>query len=240
MKKRSLVLSIMLLAVVGFVSPLKTKAETLGLIFGSTDMNFTSTMLNADETAVTGSITVENKGENSKAYIGIKAIADIPARTSFVATMNLTESNWKFTKANPCQSITGSGWSVTCKKVSDTSVELTVTATTAMAASAKKIISEVTLDGSAGVSTEGCRITLSTGGVTPPTPTPENPKCKIEGGKHYCANGEECTEEEYNKICTTTENPQTGSFIPYAVIVGGLVVAAGLYMVTKKNKIYHM
>ena len=46
--------------------------------------------------------------------------------------------------------------------------------------------------------------------------------------------------EEYEEICLNPENPQTGSFLPYAVIIGGIVVAIGLYMFTKKNKIYHI
>ena len=70
---------------------------------------------------------------------------------------------------------------------------------------------------------------------------PETPKCKVQDGKYYCENGAECTKEEYDAKCTTTtENPKTGSFMPYAVIIAGVAVAGGLYFLTKKNKIYHM
>ncbi len=231
MKKRGIVLSI-LFAICAVVLPMRANAA--GLIFASTDENFTSTMLNADETAVTGTIVVENQGANSKVYIGVKATSDIPARTSFTATINLSESNWKFGRSI-CTNVPGSGWSVRCEKVSDTQATITATSTVAMTASTpKKIISQVNLDGSEGTSTQGCRITLGTGTA------PESPKCKIDGDKYYCANGEECTKDEYNKICVTSENPQTGSFIPYAVIIGGIAVAIGLYMITKKNKIYHI
>ncbi len=87
---------------------------------------------------------------------------------------------------------------------------------------------------------EDCSIVID--GYQPDNEEPtENPKCKVEDGKYYCENGEECTKEEYDEKCTTpTENPQTGSFVPYAVIIAGVAVAGGLYFLTKKNKIYHM
>ena len=90
---------------------------------------------------------------------------------------------------------------------------------------------------SSASSTETCQINLD----IPQNPSnPENPTCEEVDGRYYDDNGVEVTKEEYEEICLNPENPQTGSFLPYAVIIGGIVVAVGLYMFTKKNKIYHI
>ena len=46
---------------------------------------------------------------------------------------------------------------------------------------------------------------------------------------------EDCTIEYSYDGSTGKINPQTGSFIPYATIAGGIVIAAGIYFVTKKR-----
>ena len=58
---------------------------------------------------------------------------------------------------------------------------------------------------------------------------------------YYDANGNEVSEEAYNQSCTTAENPQTGSFLPYTLIIVGIALAGGLYYITKKNnKMYQV
>ena len=52
---------------------------------------------------------------------------------------------------------------------------------------------------------------------------PKDENCEIR----YIYNGAKGT--------ITKTNPPTGSFAPYAFIAGGLVLAAGIYFVTKKN-----
>ena len=236
MKKKGFYLTVVLLLCM-FVSPLMTNAAT-GIVFGSTDTNFTSTTLNSDETASSGSISIENNGSNSSFYLGVKAVDALPIGTQFTAQMKMGNSSFTFTS---CARMSNSGWSVSCSQseTDPTIINVTATSTAAMTVGQKVAIARVNLDGSgATTSTEPCTITLST--VDTPV-TPSNPTCQIDGDTYYCANGQVCTEEEYNAQCTTTpENPQTGSFLPYAVIVSGIAVAVGLYMFTKKNKIYHI
>lgn len=61
----------------------------------------------------------------------------------------------------------------------------------------------------------------------------EDKTCKIVDGKYYGKDGNEVTEEVYNKECVT--NPQTGSFVPYVVIAAGIALAVGVFTVSRKN-----
>ena len=233
MKKKGFILSVFFILCTCLLTVNVNAAS--GIIFGSTDRNFTSTTLSSDETASTGSISVENKGANSTLVIGIKATSIIPKETKLTAEIRMGNSSYDF---KSCSRINGSGWDVSCTESTTDSdvIIMTLTASEQMSAGTKVAVSTITLDGTNATSTDPCTITIATG----TTPVVENPKCQVKDEKYYCANGTECTETEYKSQCETTENPQTGSFLPYAVIAGGLVLAIGLYVSTKKNKIYHI
>ncbi len=69
--------------------------------------------------------------------------------------------------------------------------------------------------------------------------------CKVETGKdgqkvYYDANGNVTTEADYNANCTKAENPETGSYLPVAIIASALVVAVATIVITKRSKIYHV
>ena len=228
MKKKGFMLSVFFILCACLLTVNVNAAS--GIIFGSTDKNFTSTTLSSDETASTGSISIENKGANSTLVIGIKATSAISIGTKLTAEIKMGNSSFDFKSC--------SGWDVSCKESTTDSdvIIMSLESTAQMTAGQKVAISTVTLDGTNATSTDPCTITIATG----TTPVVENPKCQVKGEKYYCANGTECTETEYKSQCETTENPQTGSFLPYAVIAGGLVLAIGLYVSTKKNKIYHI
>lgn len=235
MKKKGFCLFVLCVFCV-FASPIMTNAAT-GILFGSTDTIYTSTTLNTAETASSGTISIVNNGANSAFYLGVKAVDTLPIGTSFTATMKLANSDFVF---KSCVKVgSNSGWTVTCS-VSDTDptvINITATSTGELTAGNKVITTKVSLDGSGSTnSTDPCLITLSMGTST----IVDTPKCEIKDDTYYCANGVECTEEEYTSQCTTTENPQTGSFLPYVVIIGGMILAGGLYMFTKRSKIYHI
>jgi hypothetical protein len=61
--------------------------------------------------------------------------------------------------------------------------------------------------------------------------------CKVVNGTYYGSDGSVVTEEEYNSACVS--NPQTGNFLPYAVIAAGVVLAIAVFTVSRKNnKLY--
>lgn len=65
----------------------------------------------------------------------------------------------------------------------------------------------------------------------------ENYVCKIVDGKYYGKNGTEVTAEVYEAECVN--NPQTGSFVPYVVIIAGIALAVGVFTISRKNtKLY--
>ena len=65
----------------------------------------------------------------------------------------------------------------------------------------------------------------------------ENYVCKVVGGKYYGKNGNEVTAAVYEAECL--ENPQTGSFVPYVVIIAGIALAVGVFTISRKNtKLY--
>lgn len=65
----------------------------------------------------------------------------------------------------------------------------------------------------------------------------ESYTCRVVGGKYYGKNGNEVTEAVYNAECVS--NPQTGSSMPYLVIVAGIVLAVGVFTISRKNtKLY--
>ncbi len=61
--------------------------------------------------------------------------------------------------------------------------------------------------------------------------------CRIVDGKYYGKNGNEVTEAVYNAECVN--NPQTGSSVPYVVIIAGIALAVIVFTVSRKNtKLY--
>ena len=130
----------------------------------------------------------------------------------------------------------GNGWSGTITK-SETGNGIDIKLTNSTGLTSRKVIVSINLTVSDNAdSTDTCMVTLSS--VDTPTSTP---KCQVVNGVYYDANGNEVSEEAYNEVCATSENPQTGSFLPYTLIIAGLALAGWLYYVTKKNnKIYQV
>ena len=221
MKKKGFILSVFF-AFCAFALTLNVSAIS-GSIFGATDATLNTTTENGK------TISITNKGANSEVYIGVNATTAIPNGTTLVATVKMGNSSYSYTKCSKA----GSSWKIDCTKGANDTVIMTLKSIVDIPAGDRSSAGKVILDGSTA-STDPCTISIAMNDVT------ESPKCQIKDDKYYCANGTECTENEYKSQCETTENPQTGSFLPYAVIAGGLVVAIGLYMMTKKNKIYHI
>lgn len=229
MKKRNLVLSFILLLCVALYPSMANAAS--GAVFGSKvvisdSMDLTNTTLNGN------SVSIENNGSNTKIYLGVQVTSGTV--NDYNVTLKLGNSNFTFSRGSR-----SSGWTGTITKdeTDPTIVHVNLKNETGVTTGLHQVAT-ITLNVDSSVqSTETCSISISQEDT--PT-TPENPTCEIVDGKYYDDNGVEVTKEEYEEICLNPENPQTGSFLPYAVIIGGVVVAAGLYMFTKKNKIYHI
>lgn len=87
-----------------------------------------------------------------------------------------------------------------------------------------------------GKLTDNCTVSFEPELGTKVTITESN-VCKVVNGKYYGKSGNVVTEEQYNKECAG--NPQTGNFVPYAYIVGGTLIAAVVFIVSRKNnKLY--
>ncbi len=223
MKKGNLFLSILLVFCM-ILAPMNASAAS-GQIFGSADEAMTQTTLDGNP------VTIKNQGENTKIYIGVKV--DSGTVTEYNATLKLENSNFKYKNFARV-----SGWTGIIKEEDDGLIHINLKHNSGGLGVGTHLVATINLSVASNVPTnENCRIILA---PTSSTPEPEAPKCKKDGDNYYCANGVVCTKEEYEKQCTTTDNPQTGSFLPYAVIIGGVLVASGLYMFTKKNKIYHI
>lgn len=234
MKKRNFVwFVLMLVSVLGF--PMSTYAAS-GAIFGANSDGYVSSTKTFDEAKTTlngNAVSVQNQGDSTVIYLGVK-VTDGTVN-NFNATLTLSKSTFKFKKY-----ARASGWSGSIKDNNDGTISVNLTNATGVTkstgdANGNNLVATITLDASGATSTDTCEI-----GLKQNTTTTETPKCKIENGKYYDNSGKEVTEAEYKAACETTENPQTGSFLPYAVIVGGVLVAGALYFMTKKNKIYHI
>lgn len=49
----------------------------------------------------------------------------------------------------------------------------------------------------------------------------ENPACKVHDGEYFCQDGFPCNKEIYLKECIP-ENPKTGNYLPYIIVLIGL------------------
>ena len=237
MKKKSFYLSVLLVLCV-LVSPLRANAAS-GQIFGASSDGYIESTKTFDESKTTldgNSVEIGNNGENTVIYLGLK-VTDGTVN-NYNATLTLSNSSFKFSKYSRAQ-----GWTGSVKDNGDGTISINLTNSTGVTASSGDangniLVATITLNATGATSTDTCTIGLSTAS-TPEEPE-ENPTCTIDGDTYYCADGTVCTEEEYTAQCENPENPQTGSFLPYAVIIGGIGLAAVLYLVTKKNKIYHV
>ena len=229
MKKKNLVLSLIMLLCVAFYPSVANAAS--GAVFGSS-VTITDGMDTSNTTLDGNTVRIENNGANTRVYLGVQVTSGTV--NEYNVTLKLGNSNFKFSRGSR-----SSGWAGTITQDSSdpTIVHVNLTNESGVTTGLHQVAT-ITLSVDSSVeSTETCSISITQEG----TPTnPENPTCEIVDGKYYDDNGVEVTKEEYEEICLNPENPQTGSFLPYAVIIGGIVVAVGLYMFTKKNKIYHI
>ncbi len=236
MKKKSFVLSILLVLCI-LVSPLHASAAS-GAIFGASSDGYVESTRTFDESKTTlngNTVTIANNGANTVIYLGVKVTEGTV--NNYNVTLTLSNSGFKFSKYSRA-----SGWAGTVTDNGDGTITIDMTNATGVTASTgdangNNLVATITLDATSATSTDTCRLSIRNN-TTPEQP--ENPTCTIDGDTYYCADGTVCTEEEYTAQCENPENPQTGSFLPYAVIIGGIGVAAVLYLITKKNKIYHV
>lgn len=236
MKKKSFYLSILLVLCV-LVSPLRANAAS-GQIFGASSEGYANNTFNEEYTTLNPrGVEIKNNGENTVIYLGLK-VTDGTVN-NYNATLTLSNSSFTYSRN---RTRIASGWTGTINDNGDGTISINLTNSTGVTASSgangNVLVATIGVDVNGASTTDTCTISLSTAS-TPEEPE-ENPTCTIDGDTYYCADGTVCTEEEYTAQCENPENPQTGSFLPYAVIIGGIGLAAVLYLVTKKNKIYHV
>lgn len=222
MKKRLGVSILFLLCAI--LMPLKVYAAT-GTIFGASDSSMTKTTENGQ------TVQIKNQQSNTKIYLGANVTSG--TLTEYRAIVTLSNSNFTF------KSFTReSGWTGTITPSEDGQT-LIVDLKNTTGITGKKLVATISLDVSdAAASTETCNITLSKADDEEAETTP---KCQVVDGTYYDANGNEVSKEAYDASCTTAENPQTGNFLPYTLIIAGVAIAGWLYFITKKNnKIYHV
>ena len=229
MKKKGILLFVLFVMVGMIASPLGVHASGLEI----TDSKGNTTTTDEEGNQVPVQCTKNSNGDTSTCYVAI-TVDEGDTISSFKFRATLT--NLKYSGVRGMNS-----WNAEAVDNGDT-VEYTVTKAEGLSGG-KEVAVRMTFNvPNVG---EDCNVTITPISNEQPQPT-DTPKCKTdtdkEGNtKYYCENGAECTKEEYDQKCTTpTENPKTGSFMPYAVIIAGVAVAGGLYFLTKKNKIYHM
>lgn len=220
MKKKMLGL---VLAVVMVMAPMTVKADGFsGTIFGSEDENMTKTTLGGASITCPKSST----GDTATCYIGVRVTSG--TAKSFSVTATLTNMSYDSIEAM-------NGWTYITPVTSGNNITFNFTNRTGLAATNQALVAKVTYKVNNRAQECGIRITSSN------AEEPEAPKgCRVENNKYYCQDGEECSKAEYDEKCVPN-NPQTGSFVPYVVVLGGLGVAGALYFTTrKKAKIYHV
>ena len=226
MRKKNFVLSIIMLLCIAFYPNVANAAS--GAVFGSSvtisnSMDLKNTTLNKN------TVSISNNGINTRVYLGVQVTSGTVYE--YNVTLKLGNSNFTFDRGSRT-----SGWTGTITQDANdpTIVHVNLKSSTGVSTGLHQVATITLNVNSSAQSNETCSISIDN------EETPTNPTCKIVDGKYYDDNGNEVTKEEYERICLNPENPQTGSFVPYAVIIGGIVVAVGLYLFTKKNKIYHI
>ena len=222
--KKFLGLSIAALLLV--ILPLKVNATE---IFASSGMSMVET------TEGGKTFALKQGDESTKLYLGVNVTEG--TFTEYNVHVELKNSSFTFSGTRSDYKLE-SGWTGTItKSETGNGIDVKLTNSKGLTAGSKKIVASIDLDIADNTpSTETCEIVL---GTTPAAP--EAPKCQIVDDTYYDANGNEVSEEAYNESCTTDENPQTGSFLPYTLIIAGIALAGGLYYLTKKNnKMYQV
>lgn len=217
--KKGLLLGVLFILVMVF-GPLKANAAAYE-IFGAKEEAMVNTSMGGAEFAI------ENAGSNTRLYIGINVTEGTVKEVNTTLTINSEHFTYRSTRA-------ASGWTKKETKNDDGTVTFTFTNSTGVA-TGKHLLATVSLNvDSTATATDTCTITLS---GAPSTPT--TPKCKVVDGKYYNNTGVEVTKEEYEKACNTS-NPETGAFLPVAVIGVGIMLVIGLFFATKNNKMYQV
>lgn len=223
--KKGLFLSL-LLAVL-FVGMGNVKALAL---FGTTTNASGTVYSSTNSTLKGGSVSIQNNGANSAAYLGIDVDKTIAAGKKYQATISFVNSSFKFTSITATNKAV---WSVDSTTNTDGTITVTFTAQKDVAAG-QALVALIKLDATSAEDSENCLISISGFKEV------DSPKCKVENNKYYDANGNEVTKAEYEAACTNPENPQTGAELPILVLVGGALLTAGIYLMTKKNKMYNI
>lgn len=220
MKKKmlSLVVAIMLIMI-----PMSVRAaDFAGTVFGSEDESMSKTTLNG------ASITCPktSDGKYATCYIGIRVTSGTAKSFKVDATLkNMTYDSYE--ELN--------GWSM--KSPSQSGNDITFEFSTRNGVNAGNTVLVAGITYKVNDVAQECSIQFTN---TSSTEEPKSPICTVNNGKYYCKNAEECSKEQYDKECTP-ENPQTGSFVPYVVVIGGIGVAGAFYLITrKKSKIYNV
>lgn len=216
-----------ILLAIAVILPLNVHAADWGgSVFLSIDENMSQTTLNNNNGDLTCSKTED--GSYQTCYIGIRVTSGTAKTLSVEAELtNMTFDSFEELNGWSMKSPTQSGNNITFEFSNRTGVEAGNTV----------LLAGVTfkVDNTA----EDCHLTLKKFADTEPDePTPNTPPaCRVEGGKYYCKNAQECTKAEYESQCV----PETGSFIPYLVVLIGIGIAGALYFITrKKAKIYNV
>ena len=214
MKKLGGMLGVFIAMIIAVV-PMFVNAAA-GTIWGATDATLS-------ETSETGSITIKKGGLTSAGtqtgfVLGVTATSG--TISEFNAKITIDSQNFSFSR---CRA--ESGWDVTCTPDSTNKVITVSVKATGAGATAKTAVATVLLNvADTAAPDETCTISLQ---------KEDAKKCRIENGKYYDADGRETTKEAYEAACI--ENPTTGSFLPYAVILAGAGLAVVLYLVSRKN-----
>lgn len=198
-------------------------ADFSGTVFGSEDSNMSKTTLNG----ATITCPKDNNGY-ATCYIGIRVTSGTAKAFSVDATLtNMTYDSYE--ELN--------GWSMKSPTQSGNNIKFEFTNRTGVTSGNIVLVAAITYKVTDPAKECGIKFT-NTSAEEPEEPS--NPVCRVEAGKYYCKDALECTKEEYESECTP-ENPQTGSFVPYVVVLAGLGIAGAFYFVTrKKAKIYHV
>ncbi len=230
--KKGIVLCIMAV-VASVLMPINAKALK-ATVYAAKDTALTQTTLAGN------SFELENSGDNTTFYLGVDVTEG--TLTEYNVHIKLENSNFRFKSGQQLKQWKGGSGAFTAND-DGTEIDVRLTNAGIKATSTKELVARINLEVSDSIlSTETCKITITAiEDEEKPEPTPTTPKCTVSNNKYYDANGNEVSKEQYEKSCNVKENPQTGSFLPFTIVIAGIAVAGGLYFVAKKNnKIYHV
>jgi len=217
---------VMALTIFAVLLPMTVNAADFGgSVFGSEDINMNKTTLNN----ATITCPKSQDGKTATCYIGIRVTSGTAKSFKVDATLtNMTYDSYE--ELN--------GWSMKSPTQSGSNITFEFTNRNGVSAGNTVLVAGITyrVDNPA----QECGIVFTNTSAGDPTPEPTNPVCRVENGTYYCKDAQACTKEKYESECTP-DNPQTGNFVPYLVVLAGLGVAGAFYFVTrKKAKIYNV